>query len=467
VSLSAEGDAVRVLVGVPGFSGAGSKADGNELGAGQALLFERGHEASPKVIHEGAAGAYTSNGHAAFGGRNVGSDVALTDFNGDGRADLVVAAPQLSTPTASNTDYATLPPACVTSSAQGNGGALVFLAQADGSFREGFRVLAASAITGCTPADSNACKRSNLGRNLVGGFDFDGDGKQDLMLTRSNGMELFLGRAPSDASLAKPSIACDPVFSLPALAQNVSAPAALTDLDLDGCDEVALRYADGDRSGVVIAFGFSNSAGRCKGHNAAAWLRVAGDAEKGLSNLQLGVATAYAGKLLADARSFVAISAGLFPLEGVVQPAVLLFDAAQLAKARPSMGGEAVIGALQEGLTPLSLAYRDRSPGFGRALAGNADLDGDGVVDLAVSAPGASINGDGTGAVFVFRGAANLSGKLDPWLTLVGDGAERASVGQDLSVLSATPRTPAALALGAPLSYRTGTANGTAWLLAF
>jgi hypothetical protein len=465
LSLNAQGDAVRVLVGVPGFSGAGSKGDGNEVGAGQAVLFERGHEAAPRVIHEGAASSYTSNGHAAYGGRNVGSDVAFTDFNGDGRADLVVAAPQLSTPIANNTDYATLPPACVTSAAQNNGGALVFLAQADGSFREGFRVLAVSAITGCTPADSAACKRSNLGRNLIGGFDFDGDGKQDLLLTRNNGLELFLGRAPSDASLAKPSLACDPVFSLPALAQGVSAPAALADLDLDGCDEVALRYSDNDRSGVVIAFGFSSDTTRCKGHNAAAWLRVVGDPEKGLSNLQLGVASAYAGKVLADARTFVAISAGLFPLEGVVQPAVLLFDAAQLAKARPSTG-EAVVGALQDGLTPLAFAYRDRSPGFGRALAGNTDLDGDGVVDLVVAAPGASINGDGTGAVFVFRGAAKLSGKLEPWLTLVGDGSERASVGQDLSVVAATARTPAALAVGAPLSYRTGTANGTAWLLA-
>jgi hypothetical protein len=58
-----------------------------------------------------------------------------------------------------------------------------------------------------------------------------------------------------------------------------------------------------------------------------------------------------------------------------------------------------------------------------------------------------------------------MGGKLDPFLTLVGDGSERASVGQDLSVIAATPSTPAALAVGAPLSYRSGTANGTAWLL--
>ena len=38
---------------------------------------------------------------------------------------LVIGAPQLSTPTATNTEYALLKPECVTASAQGNGGALV------------------------------------------------------------------------------------------------------------------------------------------------------------------------------------------------------------------------------------------------------------------------------------------------------------------------------------------------------
>jgi hypothetical protein len=49
---------------------------------------------------------------------------------------------------------------------------------------------------------------------------------------------------------------------------------------------------------------------------------------------------------------------------------------------------------------------------------------------------------------------------------MVGDGSERANVGQDLGAVSATATTPACLAIGAPLSYRTGTANGTSWLLA-
>jgi hypothetical protein len=285
------------------------------------------------------------------------------------------------------------------------------------------------------------------------------------LLTRNNGIEVFLGRSPDDASLRKPSLACEPAFSLPALAQGVSAPAALGDLDGDGCDEVSVRYANNDRSGVLIAFGFAGTGGRCGAHDKPSWLRVSGDAEKGLNNMQLGVASTRAGKLLADARDFVAVSAALFPFAGKEQPAVLLFPLDQLAAARPAEG-EAVRGALNDGLHPVAVAYRERAPGFGRALAGNVDFDGDGVVDLVVSAPGASINGDGTGAVFIFAGGPSMSGQLLPWLTLVGDGSERASVGQDLSVVAASGRTPATLAVGAPLSYRTGTANGTSWLLA-
>jgi hypothetical protein len=464
LQLGVIGGKVRALVGAPGYSGLGAKNDGNELGAGQALLYDLGGGAMSRVVHEGASTPYTSDGHAAYGGRAVGSDVAMTDFNGDGVLDLVVAAPQLSTPSAGNTEYAALPAACVTKSSESNGGALVFLAQGDGSFREGFRVLAPAAINGCTPADSSACKRSNLGRALVGGFDFDGDGKQDLMLTRSNGSDVFLGKSPDDASLQKPTLVCEPAFTLPALAQNVSAPAALDDLDGDGCAELSVRYAGGDQSGLVIAFGFA-AGGRCAGHGKASWLRISGDSEKGLSNMQLGVAATRAGKLLGDARDFIAVSAALFPFQGTQQPAVLLFPITQLAAARPAQG-EALRGALNDGLLPIALAYRERAPGFGRALAGNVDFNADGVVDLVVSAPGASVNGDGTGAVFIFAGGPSMSGQLAPWLTMVGDGSERASVGQDLSVVGRTAQTPATVAIGAPLSYRTGTANGTSWLLA-
>jgi hypothetical protein len=468
VKLFALDGQLRALIGVPGYSGSGVNGDGNDVGAGQTLLYTRG-TSDPSVVHEGADRAYTSNGHPAFAGRGTGVDVALTDFDGDGRKDLVIAAPNLRTPTMSNTDYAKLDPVCVTSSEQQNGGALIYLAQPDGSFREGFVVLAPSAIAGCTPVDDNKCKRAGLAKaGIAGDFDFDGDGKQDLLLTRSNGYEIFLGRAPDDASFAKPTLVCDPAFSLPALAQAVSAPASLGDIDADGCGDVALRYAQDQRSGLLIGYGFSTEGTRCKAHKAASWLRISGDSETGLSNMQLGIATARAGKLLGDARDFVAVSAGSFPFRGVAQPTVLLFDIAQLK--RPA-SGEGVVSVLNAGLSPLALVTTQRAVGFGRSLAGNVDLDRDGVPELVVAAPGASINGDGAGAVFAFRGGAKFdaanSAVLEPFVTLVGAGSERASVGQALSIIAATASTPAAIGIGAPLSYRSGSANGTAWLYTF
>ena len=84
-----------------------------------------------------------------------------------------------------------------------------------------------------------------------------------------------------------------------------------------------------------------------------------------------------------------------------------------------------------------------------------------------VSAPTASVNGDGTGAVFVFEGGAQLNGARPAAITIVGDGKERASVGQDLCLSPAAGAVKAALGIGAPVSYRTGTSNGTSWLLPF
>ncbi len=457
---------LRTLVGMPGFSGSGVNSDGNDVGAGQALLYQAG-TAAGAVLAEGAGSAYTSGGHPAYGGRTLGADVAFTDFDGDGRMDAVVAAPGFATPAAATTEYALARAACTPATGQANGGVLVFLARPDGSFKEGFRLWGLLDIAGCAPAGTTACRRAAISRGgIAGGFDFDGDGKQDVLATRSNGLEVFLGRAPDDATLAKPSMGCDPVFSLPALVQATSAPNPVGDLDGDGCDEVAVRYSDGTRSGVLIAFGYDASGGRCAGHNQPVTLRISGDPETGLNNMSLGVSTARVGKVLGDTRDFLAISAALYPYSGVTQPTVLLFDIAQVAAKRPATGS-AVVGALNDGLVPLPLVYKERAPGLGRMVAGNVDVTGDGVPDVVVSAPTASINGDGTGAIFVFAGGPQLSGARPSALTVVGDEHERAGLGQDLFLSRAAAPQKAALGVGAPLSYRTGTSNGTAWLVPF
>ena len=141
----------------------------------------------------------------------------------------------------------------------------------------------------------------------------------------------------------------------------------------------------------------------------------------------------------------------------------LLFDTAEIVAKRPATGG-ALVAALGDGLTPVPMVYFKRAPGFGRMLLGG-DVTGDGKRDLLVAAPGANVNGDGTGAVFVFAAGMMKSGPNTPVMTIVSDQRERAAFGQDLAVSAQAGTVPAAIAIGAPMSYRSGTSNGTAYVL--
>lgn len=464
------------VVGAPGWSGPGSDSSGSEVGAGRAYGFRATMSDAPVVLAEGANTAYqTDAGVRAFGGRTLAADVAMTDFDGDGRLDVAIALPNFSPPTraadggVSSTEYALNRPECAPTAAQSPGGVQIQLGQADGTWREGFRVWALRDIPGCTVPDGGAaasCQRAQLSRNgVVGGFDFDGDGKQDLAMTRTNGLEVFAGRAPDDAQLMRPSMACDPVFTFPFIAQATSMPTALGDLDGDACDEIGFRYSDNaNRQGVVIAFGFDPGGTRCGGRTTASWVRISGDTETGVATMRLGVALARAGRVLSGGVDAVAITADLYPYQGTAQPTVLLVPTSQIVAKRPSSGG-ALVSILGDGLVATPVVPTTRALGFGRSLAGGFDVDADGQADLVVSAPGANVNGDGTGAVYVFKGGTLVDGPNRPALVIVADHRERGAFGQDLSLSRAAGGVPAALGIGAPASYRSGTSNGTAFVL--
>ncbi|WP_225408762.1 FG-GAP-like repeat-containing protein [Stigmatella hybrida] len=449
------------LVGMPGYAGAANS--GNDFGSGRAYVYDVTRKTAATLVAEGATAPLTN-------GRNVGTDVAFTDFNGDGRADLVVGSPALSVPGSTQTAelavYATAPKAgCVTSGNQPVGGLLVSLGQTDGSFKDAYRLWAPRVLSGCTPETDGRCQRSQIGRGLVGGFDFNGDGKKDIGAMRNNGFEVFLGRAPDDASLAKLSMGCDPVYSTPpSSVRQTSAPAALGDLNGDGCDEIAWRYTESGRSGVIILLGYEPAGGRCGGRAAASWVRVAADAEVGTNNLGLGVATARAGNFLNDKVDRVAISATSVPFDGVTQPVVFLFETPDLLAGIPT-SGEKLMNALGNAEPPVTLVHQSRAVNFGAAMVGGKDWTGDGIPDLIVSAPGASVASDGGGAVFLYAGGAQSKGALTPWMVAVGDVSERSNLGQDLALSPGASGVPPVLVIGAPNSYRTGTQNGTAFSL--
>jgi len=214
----------------------------------------------------------------------------------------------------------------------------------------------------------------------------------------------------------------------------------------------------------VFLFGYDPGGAKCGSRTQPAWVRLAADSEVGMALWGLGVATQPVGRFLDDGKDYLALSATTVPYEGVTQPVVLLFDAAQLARLRPA-SGEALVSAVGSTLTPTMLVHRSRAVNFGRALAGGQDLNKDGVPDLVVSATGASVASDGGGAVFVYAGGKTSKGALTPLMTVVGDVAERGSFGQELSLAPGSGSTPPLLLIGVPTSYRTGTQNGTAFTL--
>ncbi|MCY1036371.1 VCBS repeat-containing protein [Corallococcus sp. BB11-1] len=452
---------VMAVVGAQGFSGPGPNGDGNDLNVGRAYTFDTAEPAKATVAGEGASAPWV-------GGRNVGVDVAFTDFNGDGRPDMVAGAtalviPGTGSPAGDRDVYAST--TCMTAGTQSFGGLLVSLGQADGTFKPGYRVFGPATIAGCADPAAASCKRSLMGRGVAGGFDFNGDNKEDLAVLRDRGFDLFLGRAPEDASLAKLTLACDPVYSWPTSAQQTTATASLGDLNGDGCDEVSWRYSDGTRSGIVVLYGYDAGGTRCGGRTTASMVRIAGDNEVSLNNINLGMASTRAGRFLGDTRDFIAVTANNYLVDGVSQPAVLLFNVAEINALRPASGERLVAAFGAEGLTPLPVTYRARAVGFGTSLAGGKDLTGDGVPDLWVGAPGASVASDGGGAAFLFAGGPKSQGALSPFVLVVGDGTERSSLGQSLAVVPGSGSSPPTVVIGAPRSYRTGTQNGTAFSL--
>ncbi len=476
IEVGPQGNELHAIVGVPNISGPSSDSSGNEIGAGQGIAWNWSAPATPRLLAEGSNTPYvTDAGLRAFGGRTIAADVAMTDFDGDGRKDLIIAAPNFGIPTrttdggVSSTEYALNRSECAVPSAQSPGAVLVHMGMADGTYREGFRVWAVRDIPGCTVPDGGSatiCQRTQLSRNgVIGGFDFDGDAKQDLGMTRSNGFEVFAGRAPDDAQLTKPSMACDPIFTFPFITQTTSMPTPLGDLNADGCDEIGFRYSDNaNRQGVIIAFGFDPGGTRCGGVTVPSWVRISGDTETGVATMRLGVAMTRARDVLASGVDTVAITADLYPFQGVTQPTVLLVPTSQIVAKRPA-SGERLVSILGDGLVAVPIVPMVRALGFGRQLMGNVDTDGDGKRDLVVSAPGANVNGDGTGAVYVFKGGTVTQGANLPVLLIAADDRERGAFGQDLSLSASRGNVPAALGIGAPLSYRQGTANGTAFVL--
>lgn len=189
------------------------------------------------------------------------SVTGIGDFNKDGRDDFAVLARLESKPsTFSTSDFAN-PTECAGAKAE-VGAVYIYLGRADGipQTRPSF--------VWYGPQEKNSLL------TLAGGFDYDGDGFDDLFagaypwnrdtISDSGGFALVRGRAASSDTLT--TVICAADYTL--LGANKddrlgTAGAALGDLDKDGCDELAIGashedYGIGDQGSVRILYGFGS-----------------------------------------------------------------------------------------------------------------------------------------------------------------------------------------------------------------
>ena len=351
-----DGDGTRELVvGAPG------DADGSQQAGAAWVLFLRPDgtvRAQQKIsaTHGGFTGALSQG--ALFGG----SIAAPGDLDRDGVVDIVVGAPH--------------------SSAQGSSAWVVFL-NADGTVR------AQRAITS-TQLGIGVDETTLFGKGLAALGDLDGDGVVDLAAGEpyhsfSQGSVWTVFLAPDGGVRGTQAIDGEQP-SFPSTLDDDDrfggAVADLGDLDGDGVPELAVAASGDDEGGYstgAVYVLFPNSDGTVRSlrkicNRRDGFVAVPGRADR------LGAALQALGDLDGDGIGELAVGApgvvGEDSHEGSVWVLFLRADGSVRAHQR--------IGAGAGGFTGEIEPY----DAFGTSLAALGDVDGDGVPDLAVGAPG-------------------------------------------------------------------------------
>ncbi len=351
-----EGDQVGWAVA----AGGDLTGDGNPDAVVGAPLAGGGDEGRVYVL-AGPAGAPSSLAAArtqVSGGETngyLGMMVAVADANGDGEMDLILTHP---------------------GDSQGSvrGGAVrMFL----GPLSEGVK-----AAEDCDAAVLGVPGGTELGRGLAAG-DVNGDGFIDLLVgarytdaAAANGGSawLLLGPFSGNSSLTSASMRMDGDVAEEGFGSDV----VLADLDGDGADEILVSAADWqEEAGAVYLFRFLEGGEFLSSEADVAWFGAS-------PSTDLGAGLANAGDFDGDGREDLLLGAPNY------SDASLYSGGAWLVPGTVLEGGDSWAGALfWEG--------SGDGEGLGYAAAGDFDLEGDGLPDVILGAPG------NEGAVYVIH----------------------------------------------------------------
>ncbi len=213
---------------------------------------------------------------------------------------------------------------------------------------------------------------------VLGGFDYDGDGLDDLVVgspawdtatfTNSGGFALIRGRAPGAANRTRVVCAYDFVHHAGEAGTNLGRTfASLGDLDRDGCDDLALGAStedlgNQDQGTVRVLYGFGT---RC-----AAGVRMA-TLTGGTRSAQAGFAVASEGRDVdGDALADLAVGIPAQVFGGNTVGAARLLSGAALRAAATETPADGVAPTALTAMSgsPLVLG-RSVGGGFGRAVA--------------------------------------------------------------------------------------------------
>jgi hypothetical protein len=402
--------------------------------------------------------------------RQAGYSVAVTDYDNDGKDDLAVAmigdympAPEVNgryNSFAQNPDSGCLNNAS-TAPHYASGTISIFKG---GQLSSGIRQ-PQFYMTGDKTSQQ-------MGTQLAGDFDFNGDGYGDLISGYQYASEsgqysgvtwIIGGRSPLNDGI-KATLVCHSqvLFKFPTDRETAyvgSGVTGLADIDGDGCDEAlsgalnAIPKSETVPAGTVtLAFGFGPS---CRTTDAGVPNVITLKAPEMSRYQQFGTQVHSAGDVTGDGIADVLISQPQYAGEsGDVRGAVWVVSGAKLKLLR---GTTMEVSMADLRIAAVQLVGPLNDSGFGLSLGSTVDIDGDGIRDILIGAERHSYNGTATGAVFVYRGGPTISSA--PWGILLGDAVEKARFGA--SITSASPS--GLVVVGAPWSNRNGEQNGGAF----